>query len=142
MVLYRYELFCEDEPQDVGFLVGIDDLGLSCEKEEYLLNLFENLKIPNIPNMRNTVSLFTKQGVNNFNNAINELLKAYDDSVFDIACVKINLPLEEEDSIVYQDKNQVCLKKETYEKMQKSTTLIATDDEILQYFVEENEVER
>ena len=50
MKLYRYELYCDDEPQDVGFLVGLQDLGLSSEKEDDLMYPFDSLlEIPDFP---------------------------------------------------------------------------------------------
>ena len=115
MKLYRYELYCEDEPQDVGFLVGVEDLGLSCEKEEALLYPFDSLlQIPKSPYMRDSVSFFTEEGHTRFQPDIFRVAAAYEDSIFDIKLCTIDLPEDYLDAVIYQDENQVCLPRNLY----------------------------
>ncbi len=117
MRLYRYELFCDEEPQDVGFIVGLDDLGLSAEQEEHLLALFDkNLEIPNIP-QRNTLCFFTEYGNHRFKNAIDALVDAYYGSIFDVKCCILDFPDACFDDILYQDEDQVCISCDLYRNL-------------------------
>lgn len=115
MKLYRYELFCDEETQDVGFLVGVKDLGLSSEAEDSLVEPFDSmLKIPDTPEMRNSVSFFTEDGNNVFNAAIQNVISAYEDSIFDVMVTTLILEEDQYERIVYQDEYQVCLPKTLY----------------------------
>lgn len=115
MKLYRYELYCEEEPQDVGFLVGVEDLGLSCEAEENLLEPFDRmLKIPDLPGMRDSVSFFTEQGNARFQTDIYRVVSAFQDSIFDIKRCRFELPDTYLNSVIYQDDDQVCIPRELY----------------------------
>lgn len=116
MKLFRYELFCEGEMQDVGFLVGIDDLGLSAEAEENLMAPFDTLlAIPEIPYLRDSVSFFTEVGKDRFRREICNVAMAYDGSIFDVVLAKLDLPEEYLGEAVYQDENQVCLPANLYQ---------------------------
>ncbi len=120
MLLHRYELTCDGENQDVGFLVGIEDIGLTAEKEEELLQPFnDKLTIPDLPSMRNTVSFFTPSGKNKFQQYIDKIIDAYKDSIFDIICVTVDCNKELLEQVVYMDDYQICLKKSTYEQLDK-----------------------
>lgn len=117
LTLYRYEIYCEGKDQDVGFLVGIEDLGLSCEKEFLLLKPFDDaLANPILPGMRNSVSFFTEAGNKKFQKAIRDVVVAYEDSIFDVKLAVLRLPSSVFAQVVYQDENQVCLPREFYKK--------------------------
>jgi len=125
MKLYRYELYCEGEPQNVGMLVGIQDLGLSRENSDYLYSLFDyDLKVPSTPKMRNSVSFFTVSGHNNFAEKIKEVIAAYEDSLFDIMQITLDFPDTYIREIIYEDKDQVCLPKPLYNNKLKSLSTI------------------
>lgn len=115
MKLFRYELYCDNAPQDVGFLAGVDELGLSAEKEAKLIEAFDSgLHIPDSPTMRGTVSFFTEEGNRRFRNHIHRLAAAYEDSMFDIKICTLDLPEELRGHIVYEDGDQVCIPSELY----------------------------
>ena len=115
MKLYRYELYCDEEPQDVGLLVGLQDLGLSCETEEELLEPFDlRLTIPDLPGMRGSASFFTAEGHSRFQADIFRVAAAFKDSIFDIMRCCLELPESYLDSVVYRDANQVCISRELY----------------------------
>ena len=113
--LYRYELYCDEEPQDVGLLVGVQDLGLSREKEEKLLKPFDlGLAIPDLPGMRGSASFFTAEGHLRFQADIFRVAAAFQDSIFDIMCCHMELPETYQDAVIYQDADQVCIPRELY----------------------------
>lgn len=113
--IYRYELYCDEEPQDVGLLVGVQDLGLSCEKEEELLEPFDlGLTVPDLPGMRGSASFFTAEGHSRFQADIFRVVSAFQDSIFDTMCCHMELPEAFQDAVVYQDADQVCIPRELY----------------------------
>lgn len=115
MTLYRYELFCENEPQDVGFLVGLEDLGLSAEKEAFYYAPFDGaLAVPNMPRMYDSISFFTEEGRRRFHDAIQHLASAYQGSIFDVMACSLELPEGLDDDIIYRDADQVCISKKRY----------------------------
>ena len=117
MKLYRYELYCEEEPQDVGFLVGVQDLGLSCEAEENLLYPFDSmLDIPDSPFMCDSVSLFTESGNKRFQTDIFRVAAAYEDSIFDVMLCTLDFPGHLLDKVVYQDEDQICIPRKLYQE--------------------------
>ena len=115
--LYRYELYCDEEYQEVGFLSGLEDIGLPIEKEEQLLRPFdENLVNPWHPQMSHSVSFFTRKGDETFRDAIRDLVSAYEDSMFEVKLVSVKLPAYMLDKAIYKDEFQVCLTKELYKE--------------------------
>lgn len=127
LMLYRYELYCEGEDQDVGFLVGIEDLGLSCEKEISLLKPFDKaLENPILPGMRNSVSFFTEEGNKKFQKAIRDVVAAYKDSIFEVKIATLHLPVSLSEQVIYQDDDQVCLSREFYKKELEKFTIRKT----------------
>lgn len=90
---YRYELYIGDECQEIGFLQGLDDTGLSEDVKEELIAGFYELVIPeDIFKMGRTKSFFTEEGNAYFASAIEAVIDAYeDDGLFDVECVCISL---------------------------------------------------
>ena len=115
--LYRYELYCDGEYQEVGFLAGIEDIGLSIEKEERLLRPFtEKLTDPWHPQMSRSVSFFSAKGNEEFCDAIRELVSAYEGSMFEVKLVTVSLPPSMLKKAIYKDEYQVCLPMELYKE--------------------------
>lgn len=114
--LCRYELFCDNEPQDVGFLVGLEDLGLSTETEDFLLAPFDTmLNVPDSPYMRDSASFFTPAGNEKFQAAIQAVCEAYSGSMFHIKVAELDFPQDYASEILYQDRDQVCIPVRLYE---------------------------
>ena len=106
---YRYELYVDDEFQEVGFLQGLDDTGLPQWRLNELISAFDDMPIPeDIFKQYRTESWFTEAGQSYFEDAIDDVIAAYEqDGLFDVErreCVA--LP---EDDIVYADQWQVIL---------------------------------
>lgn len=113
MILYRYELYCDDESQDIGFIVGLNDLidggALSDMQAEMLLEPFDDeLPFPTCK-QKNIVCLFTEFGQLVFCNAIDNIIKAYEGSIFGVKEIIIEFPDDEKDKLEYEDKFQVCM---------------------------------
>lgn len=65
---YRFELVFFDEPQDVGFLQGIDEIGLPVHTERLLLDQFASLPCPHLTEP--CEFWFTEEGLQTFGDAI------------------------------------------------------------------------
>lgn len=116
MRLYRYELFCDGENQNIGFLAGLGDLGLSSEKEERLLAPFDSLlEIPDVADMRDSMSFFTELGNRRFAGPIQAVISAYgQNGLFDVVQYIADIPDTALEEAVYKDDDQVCLTKHPY----------------------------
>ena len=129
MKLYRYELKSNNDEikldKHTGILTALEQIfEKDFEKDmDKLCNLFwffeEYLECPNIP-LSNTTSFFTEKGNRKFNKAIKNLKKAYAEKGIDV--VLINEYRDNIKSIiVYEDENQVIIKRDVYEG---STTIM------------------
>ena len=123
MKLYRYELYCDEEPQDVGFIVGLNDLLsgpnpiLTDMQAEMLLEPFDDeLPFPH-PSRNDVVCLFTEFGQLVFCNAIDNIIKAYDGSIFTVREIVVEFPDDEKDKLPYEDNWQVCLNVKTFKRL-------------------------
>ena len=123
MKLYRYELYCDDEPQDVGFIVGLNDLLngpepiLTDMQATMLLDPFDaDLPFPH-PNRKDVVCLFTEFGKLVFCNAIDDIIKAYEGSIFNVREIVVEIPDDEKDRLSYEDDWQVCLEISLYKRL-------------------------
>lgn len=67
--LYRFELAFDGIPQGVGFLTGLDDVGLSYDEADIILDPFFDL--PHPPPYQGVVYWFTQKGLKSFAHAIN-----------------------------------------------------------------------
>lgn len=118
MRLYRYELSCDGDYQEVGFLVGLQDIGLSNEVEERLLAPFNSkLAIPDSAEIRNAVFFFTEYGRHILKDEIQAVCDAYNDSIFDVDFATLRLPESHYDKIIYADLYQICIPQKTYEEL-------------------------
>lgn len=105
----RYELYLDGEPQNVGFIVGLQELDLD---EDIVYNLIEDfdtyLPFPHIDKKywkQTPLAYFTEKGLEQFHIAIQRLLDIYETSnFFDV--VKLESTLSDK-TIVYEDEYQV-----------------------------------
>jgi hypothetical protein len=121
MKLYRYELYCDDEPQNVGFIVGLNDLIdgkiISDMQAEMLLDPFDaELPFP-ICDEKDAICLFTEFGQLVFCNAIDNIVNAYEGSIFNVKKIIIELPDDEKNKLEYEDKFQVCMKTKLFKRL-------------------------
>ena len=107
--LTRFELFVEDEAQNIGFLVGLDDTGISEDlKDDLLYNLDKNMIIPDdnlYKKNKNVLSFFKDKGLEIFRSDIDKIVHEIDsEGLFSVGKVELSLS---EDSVLYQDEYQV-----------------------------------
>lgn len=115
MTLCRYELFVEDEPQEVGFMVGINELDLDEDEQFRVLQQFNDELIH--PPCVKARFFFTDYGDCYFAKAIQKLIRAYKKSIFDVHRIDIELSESEMSQIVYQDEFQVAIPEELYKQL-------------------------
>ena len=105
----RYELYLDGEPQDVGFMVGLNELDLDYEIQDYIMEDFNaNLPFPKISEKHQKqipLAYFTEKGLERFQKSIQQLLDVYETyNFFDV--VKIEESLFDK-TIIYEDQYQV-----------------------------------
>ena len=67
MKFYRFELAFDGTPQGVGFLQGVDDIGLSNKKFTALMDPFDELPCPRLTDFESRVLFFfTEEGLKKF----------------------------------------------------------------------------
>ena len=118
--IYRFELTFLGEPRGVGFLQGLDDVGLSDAEVSSLTSMFNALPVLEL---EEPVSFwFTEEGIRSFGAAINRVnlelsLRGWRlAGAFMKAPPGENAPFGEED-IMYQDQFQIALPKEAVDEM-------------------------
>lgn len=113
--IYRFELMFMGELQQVGFLQGLDDIGLSNAEVRGLLSMFDSLPVEELDE---SVSFwFTKEGIRTFETAINRVNAEISNHGWSLAGAFMEAPggenaLFEEDEIIYQDQYQIALCRE------------------------------
>ena len=128
MKLYRYELFCDEHPQDVGFIVGLNDIDISESERRDLIRPFdEDLEIPDVASGK-AICLFTEYGNARFQDAIYDVIEAYDDSIFDVKKCVLDLSEDDVENIFYQDDDQICLSYCFFENHPKTYTEICREE--------------
>ncbi|MDE5830336.1 MAG: hypothetical protein K2H53_01190, partial [Clostridia bacterium] len=106
----RYELYIDDEAQDVGIFQGICELDLDDDTSDAYVQPFDDLlEIPTCVCIgQQTSSWFTEEGEKQFLDAINRIVNLYDESgLFEVH----RLTCDTLEDIVYQDKYQVLVKR-------------------------------
>lgn len=118
-MLYRYEVYVDNEYQGVGIFHCLGELELDEDFENQLLRHFE-VELPFIPMEQRCEFLFTEKGQERFGNDIEKILKIFDDdSLFEARCLKVDgvrIPLE---NIIYRDAYQIAVIPETLETIRR-----------------------
>ncbi len=105
----RYELYVDDEPQDIGIFHGLSELGMEEGVIDDCMHPFdEMLKIPvDVFEKYQTKSYFTELGEKRFSDDIKKITVLYDSGgLFDVR----RICAETLDDIVYQDPYQAVVK--------------------------------
>lgn len=109
MRFYRFELAFEGEPQDVGFLQGIDDIGLDTKTEAWLLDQFEKLACPNLAPGAQVSFWFSQDGLKRFLPAIRNVQSRILDHGWEILFAVMEVtPEEMSERAIYSDKDQAA----------------------------------
>lgn len=105
----RYELYLDGEPQEVGFIVGLNELDLDLDVQDFIMEDFnDNLPFPKISDedWKNTpLAYFTEKGLERFKVSIQRLLELYENYNF-FEVVKLESTLSDK-TIIYEDAYQV-----------------------------------
>lgn len=110
MVLYRFELRFFDELQDVGFLQGLEDIGLDVTTERLLLEQFDALPCPDCDE---AVSFwFTETGLLTFASAIRAIEDSIEPLGWSLTAAEYQADEEDMEVAVYSDNFQVALPQE------------------------------
>lgn len=104
---YRYELYCDNEYQDVGIFHGLTELDLEKETEDILLAPFdEKLLYP--PICEKCEFLFTEKGNELFKAHIQSIIQAFNDSgLFDVR--QLIVEHIDPNNIIYEDSYQIAV---------------------------------
>ncbi len=121
-VLYRYELYVDQEYQDCGIFQGLEDLGLSDDRVRDLMFPFnKNLPLPceddtkggffsKEKTMRGTTSFFTAEGAWEFQDALADIIREYDEhGVFEVLVFVVQEKGLPKKAIRYRDQLQVLI---------------------------------
>lgn len=84
--LTRFELAFDGEPQGVGFLQGLTDVGLPGVNIELLYALFASLPCPNVKNDNGVEFWFRPDGIDKYRDAINAVIQALDTVNWQVLC--------------------------------------------------------
>lgn len=103
--LYRFELSYDGEPQGIGLLAGIGELGFSEEFEEWLLHDFDQY-LPISPLTQSATFWFREDGLRRFQQALDMLIQEVREKGWD---VDLRVKEMEMDAVIYQDIYQVAL---------------------------------
>lgn len=126
-MLYRYELTCDGERQDVGFMTGLSELETNGRNYDHLLDAFRGLPVPRLPPGR-YLSFFTEKGMDAFKDGIKELIDAYyDDGLFEVMECIIDTELLSADDVVYEDDFQAAVKESVVHGMGHITPQVHAD---------------
>lgn len=108
-MLYRYELAVDGELQGVGFLVGLNELEDGGRAERALAILDKALKNPSASlgaDMGHTASFFTEEGEIKFQDIIQEICAAYENTLFGICRITVDETMLPSGCIRYEDRFQ------------------------------------
>ena len=111
--VYRFELAFEDEPQGVGMLQGLEDVGLSTRSERLLYEMFVPLKCPELPDLCDPVSFwFTEKGLVKFSAAIGMISDLISKKSWSLLVAQFDASDFEMRHTVYKDDDQVAWTRE------------------------------
>lgn len=113
--LFRFELSFFGEPQGVGFLQGLDDVGLRGAIRDDLYALFDSLPIHELDQPGGVSFWFTEEGIRKYEEAIKRVADAISGKGWELIGASINDNLE---NAVYKDRFQVAFPLEYIRTMQ------------------------
>ena len=110
-MFYRYELYIDDEPHDVGIFQGSCELSIDEDVDYVITKHLEELPIPdfyrNNPHTK-TKAYFTKKGLDKFIGIIKFYKKEFEyQGLFNIKEIVKDFTKED---IVYEDEYQILVK--------------------------------
>ena len=115
-LLTRFELFVDGEAQNIGFLRGIEDTGLSEDRQAGLVyNLDKKMSMPSIHDYKSksnasnieVKSFFRDKGLKDFKNDIENIISSIDeDGLFSVGKIEVLL---DNQSVNYVDEHQVLM---------------------------------
>ena len=120
--LYRFELAFEGEPQDVGFLQGLDDVGLWPELTEELYALFDGLPIRELETEERISCWFTEAGLERFGDAIDRIIDEISGAGWQLIGASIRANLTD---ALYRDEYQAFF---AYERVAGEVNYVELDD--------------
>lgn len=112
MILYRYELVYEEQLQNIGFLVGLKDIGFPKEKIDKLIKPFQDyLIIPHgdIYELKGVKFYFTEKGKEKFEKYINRIKEELENVYWGIKEFILEIDLIDLEKIKYVDKYQIAI---------------------------------
>lgn len=102
---YRFELCYCDDPQGVGILNGLADVGLAARTHQKLMKPFDALTVPDMKGTGQYLFWFTEQGVHTFAPHINAIIKALKKTDWTVIA---GVEEHEDGTFAYEDENQVA----------------------------------
>ena len=112
MKLYRFELAFMGEMQNVGFLHGLNDIGLDAETERQMLAPFDKLPRKFLGNSANVSFWFTVDGLHRYLPAIQMLEKEIEPDGWNLLYATIDISEDGLTVAKYQDSDQIAFPKE------------------------------
>lgn len=108
-MLYRFELYVDDEYQEVGIFRGINETSIDQPFKNRITDAFEELPCPDFE--EKAEFYFTEKGLKKFSEHIIKILDAYeDDGLFDVKMVCVDDTPDKD--VIYKDDFQAALKHE------------------------------
>lgn len=103
--LFRFELAFDGEPQGIGFLQGLADIGLWDLVTMNLYSLFDTLPFCELDECEPVSFWFTEAGIDQYGDAINQII----DEISEVNWQLIGASIEDDlENVVYKDKFQVA----------------------------------
>lgn len=103
--LFRFELAFDGEPQNVGFLEGLADIGLPKNQQDAFYAAFSSLPAPDLYGEETVSFWFTQKGMEKYKQIINEIIQAISPYGWEIIGSSMEANIED---CVYQDDLQVA----------------------------------
>ena len=110
MKVYRFELCFDGEPQEVGFLQGLDDIGLPIREETRLADLFESLPAPHLGGPCSF--WFTESGLEQYRSALDQVAMSIAEYNWSLMAASMPVTAELISSRLYEDQWQMAWKPE------------------------------
>ena len=106
MKYWRFQLAFDGEPQGVGFLTGIEDVGLPGDKEVDLLDEFQSLPCPTV--YCPCEFWFTAEGVHKYRTALQKMAEQISPYNWTLTYAMMDASVEDYNAAVYKDALQIA----------------------------------